>query len=267
MTVEIRNLSFRYESGVEALKDISFSIQPGERVALLGHNGSGKSTLVRHFNGLLRPSQGEVLINGFSTAGEKVSRLAGMVGLLFQNPDDQICKGTVWDETVFGPENLGYPSERTEALARSALSVFGLMNMKDRNPHDLGLSERKRLAMASVLAMDTGIVVLDEPTAGLDPGEVEMLEAALRRLESAGRIVLIISHDMDFIAENTSRAICLENGCKRFDGNIVDLFYDREILERCGLQAPQVVRLGARFNLRLSTLTPQGFIDEFKSAQ
>ena len=263
MSIEARNISYTYPQGAVALRDVSLHIGQGERVALLGHNGSGKSTLAKHFNGLLRPCTGEILINGAPTAKEKVARLSGLVGLSFQNPDEQICKGTVWDEAAFGPTNLGYDKERVRELARASLTAFGLLPEKDTNPHDLGYSERKRLALASILAMDTGILVLDEPTAGLDPGEIALLEAVLRQLESEGKIVVIISHDMDFVAENMSRAICLENGCKRFDGGLDTLFADQDLMERCGLLPPQVVRLSQHFGLRLRHHTPEGFVSEF----
>ncbi|BBO89745.1 energy-coupling factor ABC transporter ATP-binding protein [Desulfosarcina ovata] len=261
MGIEIQGLSYWYDTGVCALKDISLTIQPGECVALLGHNGSGKTTLVKHFNGLLHPSQGVVLINGIPTTERRVAQLAGVVALLFQNPDDQICKRTVWDETAYGPKNLGYANERVREQVNASLSAFDLLTMKERNPHDLSYSERKRLAIASVLAMDTEIVVLDEPTAGLDPREINLLKAAMRQLQSNGKSVVVISHDMDFIAENMLRAVCLENGRKCFDGGVADLFEKHSFLEQCGLLPPQVVQLSSHFNLRLQTLTPKDFIE------
>ena len=161
--IEIENLWFQYTSGADVLRDVSLTVYQAERVALLGHNGSGKSTLVKHLNGLLRPRQGNVKLFSTSAADKRVAELAATVALLFQNPDDQICKGTVWDEAAFGPRNLGYPEERVRTLVDTSLEIFDLLPMVKHNPHDLGLSERKRLAMASVLAMDTEIVVLDEP--------------------------------------------------------------------------------------------------------
>ena len=259
--IEIQSLSFLYANQVEALTDISLTIRQGEIVALLGHNGSGKSTLAKHLNGLLRPSKGEALINGASTKKFRTAQLAGKAALLFQNPDDQICKGTVWEEATFGPTNLGYGKERVQELANRFLSAFDLLALKERNPHDLGLSERKRLAIASVMAMDTGIVVLDEPSAGLDPGEISLLEIAVRQLQSENKIVIIISHDMDFIAENAPRSICLAHGRKRFDGSTIELFENERILDQCGLHPPQTVRLGSRLGLNLRKLTPDGFID------
>ncbi len=264
--IDIHGLSFRYDDQTEALTDVSLSARPGDVVALLGHNGSGKSTLVKHLNGLLRPSEGTVLIHRVPTQGRRTSQLAKEAALLFQNPDDQICKGTVWEEVIFGPTNLGFSDDRTQALANRFLELFDLLDSKDRNPHDLGLSERKRLAIASVMAMDTGIVVLDEPTAGLDAREISQLEIAVQELQAEDKIVIIISHDMDFVAENASRAICLEHGRKRFDGSTIELFGNAPLLERCGLFPPQVVQLSNRLNLSIPSLTPEGFCDGLLAA-
>ena len=267
MEIEIRNLSFRYESGTEALKDISLTLHPGECVALVGHNGSGKSTLVKHLNGLLRPKQGEVRINGKSIADERVAQIARKVALLFQNPDNQICKGTIWEEAAFGPRNLKYEEGKVRELAEDALEAFGLRDGMDRNPHDLGLSERKRLAIASIMAMDTEAVILDEPTAGLDPREIALLEAVLRQLRAKGRIVLVISHDMDFVTENMTRTICLGQGRKQYDGPVADLFTNQRLLDQCGLAAPQVVQVGARLGITPTALTPQGVVDALLAAR
>ncbi|MBG0790285.1 MAG: ABC transporter ATP-binding protein [Desulfovibrionaceae bacterium] len=257
MDIEIRDLHFSYESGVQALAGVSLTTGRGETVALVGHNGSGKSTLVKHLNGLLRPDAGEVLIDGKPTADLRVAQIARRVALLFQNPDNQICKGTVWEETVFGPKNLGYPEEKIRDLASDSLAALGLTEMRDRNPHDLGFSERKRLAIASILAMNTEAVVLDEPTAGLDSGEIKLLEAVLRGLRDHGRTVLVISHDMDFVAENMTRAICLGQGRKQYDGGLPGLFGDPALLKRCGLVLPQTVQVGSRLGLSPDRLTPE----------
>ncbi|WP_338667599.1 energy-coupling factor ABC transporter ATP-binding protein [Pseudodesulfovibrio methanolicus] len=260
MLAELRGVTFAYPGGVEALCDVSLSIGAGERIALVGHNGSGKSTLARHLNGLLRPSSGEVLLDGQPTAGLPVAALAGKAALLFQNPDDQICKGRVADEVAFGPRNLGFSPEHTATLAADALALFGLDGREAANPYDLGLSERKRLALASVVAMDTPLLVLDEPTAGLDSFETGLLASALDRLGERGRAVVLISHDMDFVAENCDRAVCLESGRLRFDGPVAELFTRGELLESCGLLPCQVARLCARFAVRPARFTPGAFL-------
>jgi energy-coupling factor transport system ATP-binding protein len=260
MKIEMRDICFRYDGGVEALTDISLSLHPGECVALVGHNGSGKSTLVKHLNGLLRPTHGAVLINGDPTSDKRVAQLAGSVALLFQNPNNQICKGSVVEEVAFGPRNLKYPEQKVRELTAAAIAAMDLSGMEDRNPHDLGLSERKRLAIASVMAMDTGAVVLDEPTAGLDPRELGLLEAMLRTLRDQGKIVLAISHDMDFVAENMTRAVCLGQGRKQYDGSVSGLFKNHTLLDQCGLIPPQAVQVGSRLGLTPDILTPEGLV-------
>ena len=260
MKIEIRNLCHCYDAGVEALTDVSLTLRPEECVALVGHNGSGKSTLVKHLNGLLKPTRGEVRINNVPTTGKRVAQLARLVALLFQNPDNQICKGTVREEVAFGPRNLKYPEDRIRELTSGALKAMDLAGMEDCNPHDLGLSERKRLAIASVIAMDTGAVVLDEPTAGLDPRETGLLEKLLCTLRAEGKIVLTITHDMDFVAENMTRAICLGQGRKLYDGSVPGLFEDQPLLDQCGLTAPSVVQVGSRLKLTPDTLTPEGLV-------
>jgi energy-coupling factor transport system ATP-binding protein len=267
MLAELRGVSFAYPGGVEALRGVSLSIKAGERIALVGHNGSGKSTLARHLNGLLRPSSGEVLFDGEPTADLPVAALAGKAALLFQNPDDQICKGRVADEVAFGPRNLGFSPARTAELTADALALFGLDGREEANPYDLGLSERKRLALASVVAMDTPLLVLDEPTAGLDSHETGLLASALDWLGGQGRAVVLISHDMDFVAENCDRAVCLESGRPRFDGSVAELFTRTELLASCGLLPCQVARLSAWFALAPDRFTPGAFLASLRSGQ
>lgn len=255
MLIHVDDLSFTYGDSVRALQNISFAISAGECVALTGHNGSGKSTLVKHLNGLLQPSTGKIWIDGTDTTTAKTAQLAGQVALLFQNPDDQICKQTVWEEVVFGPKNLGYNIERIESLADEALAFFELSSFKKENPHDFGYSERKRIAMASIVAMDTSILVFDEPTAGLDPYEISLLIAILKKLQAKNKTVIIISHDMDFVAENISRAISLSDGRKVFDGKVQDLFKRTEIITDSGLRQPQVRQLSDACGLECNALS------------
>lgn len=267
MIAELRGVTFAYPGGIQALRDVSLSIGAGERIALVGHNGSGKSTLARHLNGLLRPSSGEVWLDGEPATDQPVAVLAGKAALLFQNPDDQICKGRVADEVAFGPRNLGFSPARTAELASEALALFGLDGREDDNPYDLGLSERKRLALASVVAMDTPLLVLDEPTAGLDSFEAGLLSSALDRLSGQGRAVVLISHDMDFVAENCDRAVCLESGRLRFDGPVAELFVREELLLTCCLLPCQVARLSARLSLGPGRFTPGSFLASLRAGR
>jgi energy-coupling factor transport system ATP-binding protein len=256
MIIRVLDVSFSYGDTENVLQNISFDIAAGECVALAGHNGSGKSTLVKQLNGLLKPFTGKVLVSGRDTKNSKTSKLAVKVALLFQNPDDQICKRTVWDEVAFGPKNLGYSKERMRTLVEEALVLFDLSSYKKNNPYDFGYSERKRIAMASIVAMDTPVLVFDEPTAGLDPYETSLMIAALKKLQSQNKTVIVISHDMDFVAENIPRAIVLADGKKVFDGKVRHLFQDPAIMSDCRLQEPQVARLSKVCGLERVPLSP-----------
>lgn len=262
MLIQVNNISYSYGNSVEALHDISFEISAGEFVALTGHNGSGKSTLVKHLNGLLRPSAGRVWIDDQDTNTTPTAELASKVALLFQNPDNQICKRSVWDEVSFGPKNLGYPLQKTEPLVEDALELFALNEFKQSNPHDFGYSKRKRIAMASIVAMNSPVLVFDEPTAGLDPYEVSLLIDVLNRLQAENKTVIVISHDMDFVAENFQRTILLDSGRKAFDGSIQNLFKEQELMEHGGLRQPQVMQLIHGLSMNCVPLTPHECVAE-----
>jgi energy-coupling factor transport system ATP-binding protein len=205
--VALESVGFVYPDGTRALTDVSLAIPAGQRVAIVGQNGSGKSTLVRQLNGLLQPTEGRVLIDGRDTHGRHVAELAAKVGLAFQNPDRQIFAGRVRREVEFGPRNLGRRGRALDDAVTAALSAVGLSDEAGTNPYDLGYSRRKLLAIASVLAMGTSIVVLDEPTTGQDARGVERVRTIVASLAdgpgSAGRrTVIAISHDMRFVAES-----------------------------------------------------------------
>lgn len=262
MIVDIRleNVVFRYSDGVNVLRDISLTLDQGERVAFIGHNGSGKTSLAKHLNGLLRPSEGRVWIGDQQTEKMSVAALARIVALSFQNPDDQISKRRVWDEVAFGPKNLNYSGDRTRTLVEMALSLFDLITLRDVNPYDLGYSERKRVTLASIIAMDTPVVVFDEPTAGMDAREISLLKGVLEKLQQEQKTVVVVSHDMDFVAEQIGRVICLNNGAKSFDGLSRSAFRDKDLLALCGLRQPQIARLSTFFEFDELALTPGDFV-------
>lgn len=261
--IRIENVVFGYNDDVPALNDISLAIHQGERVAIIGHNGSGKTTLVKHLNGLLCPAEGKVLIGGHQTENMSVAALARMVALSFQNPDDQISKRRVWDEVAFGPKNLLYPGDRIRNLVEMSLSAFDLLPLMDCNPYDLGYSERKRVTLASIIAMDTPIVIFDEPTAGLDGHEMSLLKRVLDELQQQKKTVILISHDMDFVAEQVGRVIVCKNGEKKFDGSSRTAFFDTHLLASCHLCQPQIARLCSHFELDEPALTPREFVGGF----
>lgn len=264
MLIRVEKLSYEYKNSIQALRDVSFEIAAGELVSITGHNGSGKSTLVKQLNGLLTPSEGTVWINDINTSNVQPATLAKRVALLFQNPDDQICKRTVWDEVAFGPKNLGYTPRVVESLVDGALNQFDLQDHAQQNPHDFGYSIRKRITMASIVAMDSAVVIFDEPTAGLDSYEVSLLLSSLKTLQAENKTVIVISHDMDFVAENFSRVISMENGEIVFDGTVRNLFQEHKLLQSGGLQKPQVVQLCNAFGMSATPLTPEECYAEFK---
>jgi energy-coupling factor transport system ATP-binding protein len=212
------------ESGVRALDGIDLRIRGGERVGIVGQNGSGKSTLVRHLNGLLRPTDGRVTIDGADAARLTVARLAPRVGLVFQDPDRQVFSSSVRTEVEFGPRNLGRRGEELRSAVNRALSATGLDGEERTNPYDLGQSRRKLLALASVLAMETDVLVLDEPTTGQDARGVERIRAIVDAVAAAGRTVIAISHDMRFVAETFDRVVVMRAGRIVLDGPPATVF-------------------------------------------
>jgi energy-coupling factor transport system ATP-binding protein len=239
------------DSGVRALDGVDLHVGSGERVALVGQNGSGKTTLARHLNGLLRPTEGRVLVDGVDAAGLRVARLARQVGLVFQDPDRQIFAGSCRAEVEFGPRNLGRSGRDLRDAVDGALAAVGLDREASTNPYDLGYSRRKLLALASVLAMGTPVVVLDEPTTGQDARGTALVEAIVRDLAAAGRTVIGISHDMHFVAEAFGRVVVMRDGGVILDGTPAEVFAESSwrILESTFLEPPHGARVGARLGL------------------
>ena len=240
-----------YPEGTRALDAVDLTIRHGERVAIIGQNGSGKTTLVRHFNGLLRPTEGRVFVDGADAADRRVGALAATVGLAFQDPDRQIFAGKVRSEVAFGPRNLGRTGADLERAIDEALASTGLDGEASTNPYDLGYSRRKLLALASILAMGTPVVVLDEPTTGQDARGVERIRAIVERLAGEGRTVIAISHDMRFVAESFERVVVMRDGRIVLDGTPAEVFAEPawETLASTFLEPPLAARIGARLGL------------------
>jgi energy-coupling factor transport system ATP-binding protein len=240
-----------YAGETRALDGVDLSVQVGELVAIVGQNGSGKSTLVRHFNGLLRPTEGRVVVAGDDARGRRVADLAATVGLAFQDPDRQIFAGKVRTEVAFGPRNLGRGGAELERAIDDALAATGLAGEAQANPYDLGYSRRKLLALASVLAMGTPVVVLDEPTTGQDARGVERVRQIVGRLAGEGRTVIAISHDMRFVAETFERIVVMRDGRIVLDGTPAEVFGESAwpALASTYLEPPLAARVGARLGL------------------
>ncbi len=251
-----------YPGGTRAVDGVDLAIRRGERVAIIGQNGSGKTTLVRHFNGLLRPTQGRVLVDGADAAGRRVAALAASVGLAFQDPDRQIFAARVRAEVAFGPRNLGRHGADLDRAVDEALLATGLDREATTNPYDLGYSRRKLLALASILAMNTPIVVLDEPTTGQDARGVARIQRVVAGLSAAGRTVVAISHDMRFVAETFARVVVMGGGRILLDGTPAEVFAESAwpTLASTYLEPPLAARVGARLGLG-STPTEAGLVD------
>jgi len=253
------------ESGVRALDGVDLHVRAGERLAIVGQNGSGKTTLARHLNGLLRPTSGRVTVDGRDAAELTVARLAARIGLVFQDPDRQIFASSVRSEVEFGPRNLGRRGERLRAAVTTALEAAGLAGQDDVNPYDLGQSRRKLLALASVLAMETDVLVLDEPTTGQDARGVERIARLVRDLAAQGRTVIAISHDMRFVAESFERVVVMRAGRVVLDGTPAEAFAPGawEMLRSTYLEPPLAARIGERLALG-STPTDLSLIDALR---
>jgi len=242
--VEVSDLRFRYPNGFEALKGANLTIGRGEFVAIVGQNGSGKTTLVKHFNGLLKPTEGRVSVFGMDTARATVSELATRIGHCFQNPDHQIFSSRVDDEIGFGPRNLGFSrAEVADTVARVASSL-GLEQALSQNPHLLGKGQRQKIAVASVLAMGPEVLVVDEPTTGQDPRRSRDMMDVFRALNrEAGKTVVVITHDMDLAAEYCDRIVVMCEGRVILDGTPREVFAKPDDLKKSRLESPQITRL------------------------
>jgi energy-coupling factor transport system ATP-binding protein len=250
--VAIEGLVHVYREGdVRAVDGVDLRIGAGERVAIIGQNGSGKSTLVRHLNGLLRPSAGRVLEDGVDVASRTVAQLAHSVGLVFQDPDRQIFAGSVRAEVEYGPRNLGVRGADLRAAVDQALAAVGLEDEARTNPYDLGASRRKLLALASVLAMRTPVIVLDEPTTGQDELGIQRVASVIEEAHAGGRTVITISHDMRFVAEGFERVVVMRAGRVLLDGHPEQVFrrdaWDQ--LATTYLEPPLAAVIGDRLGL------------------
>lgn len=264
MKIEVKELHHTYPAGVKALNGISLTIETGEQVAIVGQNGAGKTTLVKHLNGLLQPTSGSVLIGDWDTSKYQVAKLAARVGYVFQNPDEQLFTKTVHQEVMFGPKNLGYEAEKVEALVDDALKMAELTDQKETNPYDLSPTWRKMVALASIIAMDTPIVVFDEPTTGQDAANIARMAHVIAALRDRGKTVITITHDIDFCAENFDRVIALAQGKVLLDGPAEAVLGQEEILAQTYVDPPQLTRLGLRLGLPITVRNEAQFLSAYR---
>ncbi len=263
MRVQIENVSFTYPSGVRALDGVDLTIQAGETVAIVGENGAGKTTLVKLLNGLLRPTAGRVQVGGWDTKEHRTAELASRVGFLFQNPDEQLFERSAEREVAFGPRNLGFSEVVIKARTRAALQQVGLLQKAAMNPYDMQPFERKLLALASTLAMNPAVFVLDEPSIGQDAAGRQRIGRILAALHKQKRTVLLISHDLDFCAQHAKRAAVMAGGRILVDGPAAKIFAQHELLGQAAVSPPQLVRLAQKINMTGAPLTTPQFVKAY----
>jgi cobalt/nickel transport system ATP-binding protein len=233
--VEVKNLRHVYPDGTVALRDISFLITHGESVAFIGANGAGKSTLLLHLNGYLTPTAGDIRIGDFPLTKATLPEIRRTVGMVFQDPDDQLFMPTVYDDVAFGPFNLGLPGPEVEQRVVDALEQVGGAHLRNKPPYHLSGGEKKRVAIATVLSMSPDILVMDEPTDGLDPFARRQLMGLLKDFHHTK---IFTSHDLDMVLELCERTIVLHNGEVRADGPSLHIFRDEDLLAQCHLEKP-----------------------------
>ena len=243
--LEVKNLKYSYNSDYQALKGVSLKIEKGEMVALLGKNGAGKSTLFLHLNGIYEPDEGQVFIDGEELKYDKKSLLKfrQKVGIVFQNPDDQIFAPTVEEDVAFGPLNLGLSMEEVQDRVEEALDRVGMSGFEKTAPHHLSGGQKKRVAIAGILAMKPEVMVLDEPTAGLDPQGVVDLSILLNELNDEGITIVISTHEVDLVPNYAKRVFVMVDGLLIAEGTPKEIFAKPEILEQANLKVPIVTDL------------------------
>ncbi len=260
--IEVEDVHFFYSNQVEALKGVSLTIKNGEFLAIMGQNGAGKTTLIKHFNGLLKPSQGKVRIDGVDTRKTSIATLARNVGFVFQNPDHQLFCETVEEEISFALKNFGFEAGAIEKRTDWALNLLGLTQYRKTSPFLLSGGERKRVALASVLAWDPEALILDEPTIGQDYQQKEKLRQFIVQMQSQGKTVVIVTHDVEFVAECNPRVLLMKEGRIIADGEGKDILTDPEALANSSIVLPQVAQI---FTYLSSLGFPKNIIDVYEA--
>lgn len=263
--LELKNVLFQYSEDVTAVENVSLSFNLGEKVAIIGQNGAGKTTLVKLMNGLLKPTKGEVYVDGASTKKFTTAQISRKVGYVFQNPDDQIFHNNIYDEVKFGPKILGFSEEKKKEMVELGLILAGIEELKNENPYNVPLALRKFITIASVIAMDTDVLIFDEPTAGQDYRGVKQLEYAINKLQSIGKTIITITHDMEFVVKNFKRVIIMANRNVLLDTHVSEAFWNLEVLDKSMLKQPAISQLARKVELGAEVLNIDQFLKEFKT--
>ena len=256
--IKAENVNYIYQQGMpferQALYDVNIEIEDGSLVALIGHTGSGKSTLIQHFNALVKPTSGKIIINGIDVTAPKADlRLVRKtVGLVFQYPEHQLFEETVYKDIAFGPKNMGFSDEEIDKRVRESAALVGLKEKHlTRSPFDLSGGQKRRVAIAGVLAMNPKVLILDEPPAGLDPKGRDEILATIKKLheENKEMIIIFVSHSMEDVAKTAERVIVMNDGHVEMQGTVAEVFAQAEHLQKIGLNVPQVTLLTDKLRL------------------
>jgi energy-coupling factor transport system ATP-binding protein len=260
--IKVENVYYSYPNGFEALKGVSLEIHKGEFVTIMGENGAGKTTLVKLFNGLLKPSKGVVTVDGIRTVDASVATLARKVGFVFQNPDHQLFCETVKEEVAFALRNMGFQKDVIEKRVEWALNLLDIAKYREASPFTLSGGERKRVALASVLAFDPDYLILDEPTIGQDYSQKERLRHLVLQLNQQGKTIIIVTHDVEFVAECKPRIILMSKGKILAQGPAKEVLPKADILSRASLLMPQITQL---FQMLSDLGLPGNVLDEYEA--
>jgi energy-coupling factor transport system ATP-binding protein len=264
MKIEVRDLRHVYPTGEEALRGVSLSMEGSQPVAIIGQNGSGKTTLVKHLNGILRPTSGDVLVDGETIASRSTAKWSAKVGYVFQNPDDQLFLDTVRGELEFGPRKIGMSESAIAEKVAFAAKLCGLEDFLAKHPFDLSQTQKKFCTIASIIAMDPGVLVFDEPTCGQDPRGVARLAAIVASLRDLGKLCITISHDMKFVAANFPRVVALCEGLVILDGPASEVFSRPGELQRTFVSPPPVTRIAQRLGMAGTPFTVEEFMEGYE---
>lgn len=266
--IEAKNISFTYPNDVEALRDVSVTIKDGEFVAIMGQNGAGKTTLVKHFNGLLKPTKGQVTVNGVDVTKVSVAKLARNVGFVFQNPDHQLFSDSVEEEISFALRNFGFEESVVESRVTWALNLLNLTQYRKTSPFMLSGGERKRVALASVLAWNPETLILDEPTIGQDYQQKEKLRQFILQMKTQGKTVIMVTHDVEFVAECNPRVLLMREGKIVDDGEAARILTNPETLAAASIVPPQIAQIFLELSTQLPELElPKDIIDVYKAKE
>ena len=241
--ISVKGVQFAYPAGVKAIKGVSLEIRRGERVALLGPNGSGKSTLILLIAGLLSQQKGEITVLGEKTTSKAFQKLRQKIGIVFQDPDDQLFNQTVIEDVAYGPKNLGLPAETISKRCEHILEDISISHLKDRPPHRLSFGEKKKVSLATALVLMPELLILDEPTANLDLVSRRGLINTLNELNAEGTTIVVSTHDVEALPELADRVIIVSHGFLLGEGDIRSVLQDAKLLESAGLEPPSIVRL------------------------